>query len=246
MLCDSHLHIAECENFIPAHFCCSCAHSKEEFFIQEEIALKSGGKVLCAFGLHPQKPLLENADFLETLLTQKRIIALGETGFDFFTPELKSCAVQQKKAFEVCLEFAMAHRVPLVIHDRKALDLVFFYSAGLKKCASVVFHSFAFTARDAASILSHGINAYFSFGKPLLNGNKKSIGCVKELPLEKILLETDAPYQTLKGEEKTTPMQIKQVYEKACEIRGMNMENLENCVLKNFFAAFGVSNLNSM
>ena len=99
MLCDSHLHIAECENFVPAHFCCSCVHSKEEFFIQEEIASKSSGKVLCAFGLHPQKPLLENVDFLESLLIKKRIVAVGETGFDFFTPELKSCAAQQKKAF---------------------------------------------------------------------------------------------------------------------------------------------------
>ena len=61
MFCDSHLHIAECEDFVPVHFCCSCAHSKEEFFIQEEIALKSGGKVLCAFGLHPQKTLLSGS-----------------------------------------------------------------------------------------------------------------------------------------------------------------------------------------
>ena len=241
MFCDSHLHIAECEDFVPAHFCCSCAHSKEEFFIQEEIALKSGGKVLCAFGLHPQKTLLENIDFLESLLVQKRILAVGETGFDFFTPELKSCEVQQKKAFEMCLELATEHKVPLVIHDRKALDLMFFYSSALKKCTSVVFHSFAFTARDAVSILNHGINAYFSFGKPLMNGNKKSIGCVKELPLERILLETDAPYQTSKGEEKTSPLQIQQVYEKTCEIRGMNMEELENCVLKNFFNAFGIA-----
>lgn len=241
MLCDSHLHIAECEDFIPDYFCCSCAHTKEEFSVQEEIALKNGGKILCAFGLHPQKPLLENADFLESLLVQKRILAVGETGFDFFTPELKSCALLQKKAFEMCLELATEYKVPLVIHDRKALDLVFYYSAGLKKCASVVFHSFAFTARDAISILNHGINAYFSFGKPLLNGNKKSIGCVKELPQERILLETDAPYQTLKGEEKTSPLQIRQVYEKACEFRGMNMEELENCVLKNFFNAFDIA-----
>ena len=78
----------------------------------------------------------------------------------------------------------------------------------------------------------------------MLNGNKKSIGCVKELPLERILLETDAPYQTLKGEEKTSPLQIKQVYEKTCEIRSMNMEELENCVLKNFFTAFNVAEIN--
>ena len=244
MLCDSHLHIAECENFVPAHFCCSCAHSKEEFFIQEEIASKSSGKVLCAFGLHPQKPLLENVDFLESLLIKKRIVAVGETGFDFFTPELKSCAAQQKKAFEVCLELATEHKVPLVIHDRKALDLAFYYSSALKKCASVVFHSFAFTARDADSILNPRINAYYSFRKPLLNANKKSIGCVKELPLERILLETDAPYQTLKGEEKTSPLQIKQVYEKTCEFRSMNMEELENCVLKNFFNVFNVAEIN--
>lgn len=241
MLCDSHLHIAECENFIPDYLCCSCAHSKREFLIQEEISLRSSGNVLCAFGLHPQNPSLDSIDFLEALLVQKRIFAVGETGFDFFTPELKACASAQKKAFEAYLELAAEHKVPLVVHDRKALDLVFFYSSRLKKCVSVVFHSFAFTSRDAFSILRHGINAYFSFGKPLINGNKKSIGCVKELPAERILLETDAPYQTLKGEERTSPAQIEQVYEKACEIRGVNKKVLEDSLLENFKAAFCIS-----
>ena len=69
------------------HFFCTCAHSKEEFSRQEEF-LNSDffcrEKVAHAFGIHPQNPILENADFLEELLKEGKIGAVGETGFDFF------------------------------------------------------------------------------------------------------------------------------------------------------------------
>ncbi|MGN0730264.1 TatD family hydrolase [Treponema sp.] len=238
MYCDSHLHAAECDSFVPDYYCCSCSHSAEEFLRQEKIAVRSNGKLVCAFGLHPQNPSLENAGLLEKLLAEKRIQAVGESGFDFFTPDLRACADIQKKAFEACLFCALKYEVPLVVHNRKALDMMFRYSSELKKLYSVVFHSFPFVARDALSLLRHGINAYFSFGKPLLNGSKKAADCIRELPLNRILFETDAPYQTLRGEDKTLPSQIQNVYEKACEIRGCGTEELCALVQENFFSAF--------
>ena len=68
-------------------------------------------------------------------------------------------------------------------------------------------------AAEAASLLNHNINAYFSFGKQLLNGNKKAIACLRELPSERLLAETDAPFQFLKGEKYTAPEDIKRIYE---------------------------------
>lgn len=56
---------------------------------------------------------------------------------------------------------------------------------------------------EAQSLLDRGINGYFSFGKQLLNGNKKASACVCELPSERVLAETDAPFQFLKGEQYT-------------------------------------------
>ena len=72
---------------------------------------------------------------------------------------------------------------------------------------------------EAKSLLDRGINAYLSFGKQLLNGNKKAIACVRELPDERILPETDAPFQYLKGENFTKPSEVSRVIEAMIQIK---------------------------
>ncbi len=246
--CDSHIHLAECvspddKNRQFNEWLCrngyaaaSCAHTREEYYLQTQTDLQ--GKILSFFGLHPQNPLLENAQFMEELLKTDQIQGIGETGFDFFSQEYKDMQREQEEAWHICLELAIQYGVPLVIHNRKALDLMFRDSTLLSKVPSVVFHCFAFGEREALSILNHRINAYFSFGKQLLNGNKKSILCTQSLPSDRILLETDAPYQTLKGETFTSPCDIEKVYVKACEIKGISLEKMCASIKKNFCAAY--------
>ena len=176
-------------------------------------------RLLQSFGLHPQEPLLENLPFLEGLLQEKRIAAIGECGLDFFTPEFSANREAQEKAFAAQLELAARYKVPALVHARKAVQEIFAAAGALKKVPAVVFHSFAGTPADARSLMAKGINAYFSFGKPLMNGAKKAIACVRSLDMERILLETDAPYQTLKGETATSPAEIADVYQAAFEIR---------------------------
>ena len=124
---------------------------------------------------------------------------------------------------------------------------IFAAAGALKKVPAVVFHSFAGSPADARSLLSKGINAYFSFGKPIVNGAKKAMHCVRALPIERLLFETDAPYQTLKGEKATSPAEIADVYQAAFELRtaGIPYEarpsfiDFSAEVEKNFRAVFG-------
>ena len=197
------------------------------------------------YGIHPQSPLLKNKSlieeelsYMENLIIDKKIIAIGECGFDFFTPEFKSTAAEQETVFNEQLFLAQKYNLPLVLHLRKSIEKIFTYSRQLKKIPAVVFHSFPGTFREAQSLTNHGINAFFSFGKPILNGKKASIDCVQNLPLQNLLFETDAPYQTLKGETETFPTDIKKVYRKACELRKINLEELSETVFKNFQIAF--------
>ena len=197
------------------------------------------------YGIHPQSPLLKNKSlieeelsYMENLIVDKKIIAIGECGFDFFTPEFKSTATEQESVFNEQLFLAQKYNLPLVLHLRKSIEKIFTYSRQLKKIPAVVFHSFPGTLREAQSLTNHGINAFFSFGKPILNGKKASIDCVQNLPLQNLLFETDAPYQTLKGETETFPTDIKKVYRKACELRKINLEELSETVFKNFQIAF--------
>lgn len=249
--CDAHFHLVQSASFesissfagafSPLGFRgCTCAHSEEEFLRQEELCLEFGEALSLkrAFGLHPQNPDLSLAPFLEKLLREKRIDAIGETGFDFFTSEFRSDRLRQDEAWHLSLELSSCYGLPVVIHDRKALDLIFRDASLLKKIPAVVFHSFAFGPREALSVLSHGINAYFSFGKAILNGNKKSMACVAELPLERLLFETDAPYQTLKGESFTPLGDIKLVYQKASELRNCPLDQLCAFAERNFSFVF--------
>ena len=181
----------------------SCAHSIQEFEIQK----KAPSNIIQAYGMHPQNAenenIKESADFLENLLKNNLISFIGETGFDFFTEEFKSTAKQQKEIWNIQLELALNYNIPLVIHCRKANHKLFEYSKQLKKLQEVLFHSFMGPPVEAQSLLDRGINGYFSFGKQLLNGNKKARACVCELPSERVLAETDAPFQFLKGEQYT-------------------------------------------
>lgn len=233
IFCDAHFHLLpSLERISEIHLpgvnyaACTAAHSKDEFLLQEKFILEhralfveKGRVIIQSFALHPQMPLLENAPFLEGLLQERRIEAVGECGLDFWNEEFKANRENQVKAFEIQLELAARFNVPAVIHARKAMQEIFSYSDELKKVPSVIFHSFAGSPADARSLLKRGINAYFSFGKPLLNGAKKAIASVRTLPLERLLFETDAPYQTLKGELATSPAEIYEVYQAAFECR---------------------------
>ena len=249
--CDAHFHLVQsasyenlssfAEAFTRLGFRgCTCSHSEGEFLRQEEFAAEFGGalSLKLAFGLHPQNPDLSRAPFLEKLVREKRIDAIGESGFDFFTSEFRSDRLRQDEAWHLSLELASCYGLPVVIHDRKALDLIFRDASLLKKIPAAVFHSFAFGPRETLSVLNHGINAYFSFGKALLNGNKKSMACVAELPLERLLFETDAPYQTLKGESFTPLGDIKLVYQKASELRNCPLDQLCAFIERNFSLVF--------
>ena len=112
---------------------------------------------------------------LESLCLSKKIIAIGECGFDFFTPDYKASAREQEIVFNEELSLAKKYNLPLVLHLRKSIEKIFTYSKELKKLPAVVFHSFPGTLREAQSLKNHGVNAYFSFGKPLLNGKKSAI-----------------------------------------------------------------------
>ena len=232
VLTDAHFHLACCaekslkDSFrgleSVSYYGISCAHGRDECIQQEALAAKLGenanAHIICAFGMHPQLPLVENGSFMETLLKERRIGAVGEAGFDLFK-EFKGDIDRQEEAWRISCELATRYGVPLVVHCRKALDKMFRDSKALSKIPAVVFHSFTGSVQDASSLLKRGVNAYFSFGNPLLFGDKSAIGCVQKLEEERILMETDAPYQTMRGEDETKMSAIVRVYETAFAIR---------------------------
>ncbi|HBG66980.1 MAG TPA: hypothetical protein DDW78_10995 [Treponema sp.] len=239
---DAHFHIAQCSYAAAAG--ASCAQSPEEFLRQEALAASSPFRVCCLFGIHPQDAaagqqlLRRNAAFLEQLLREHRICGIGECGLDFFTEELKAARALQEEAWHISLGLAASYGMPLLVHDRKALDELFRDSRELARLPSVIFHAFPFGAREALALLAHGVNAYFSFGAALLRGSRKAEDCVRSLPAARILMETDAPFQPFRDESFAPPERIRAVYERAAAIRAVSAGEWALCMEKNFCGAF--------
>ena len=230
---------------------CSCAHSVDEwnFQITENLKLqeKSMHKNLCSFGIHPQQVTNESfsaqIDFLQNLISNNKIDAIGEMGFDFFCEDFKQFALKQEEIWNIQLELAIQNQLPIVVHCRKANEKLFEYKKQLKKVPAVLFHFFMGSFVEAQSLIKNDLNCFFSFGKQIFNNNKKVIQCVKELPIKNLLLETDAPYQFLKGETETFCDQIVYIYKGAYNLRNTEKtfsfddfcnqlyENAKNCFL---------------
>lgn len=204
---------------------CSSAFTPAEWQRLCEIeASVPGVRVLKAFGIHPQNPDIEMLEVLEKLLSGNSEIApdaIGEAGYDFFTKVYEAQEKQQDDVWYGQLELAEKYGKPLVVHLRHAVDRMFRDASRLNKLPSVIFHSFPGSPLEAEALRKRGINAYFSFGKPLLNRRRNSIECVMKLPEEWLLFETDAPFQTLKDESYTQPADIARVFKAASWIRSM-------------------------
>ena len=165
---------------------------------------------------------------IENMTKYDKVFAIGECGFDLFTDEYKSTFAEQNELWNAQLELAIKYDKPIIVHCRKGMCHIFESIEKLKKITSVIFHSFPGSVTEANSLRKKGVNAFFSFGKPILKGNKNAIQCVKSLPIDWLLLETDSPYQTLKGESFTSPIDILKVYAQFVKLRKDENEIISN------------------
>lgn len=216
----------------------TCALNKKEALslIEEK---RHNNNIYISYGIHPlyiKDYTRENMDFMERLCSDKVLSCVGECGFDLYTKESKATLEIQKKIFDFQLELAVQYDLPLVIHNLKAFDCIMQCRSRLKNVKAVYFHAWAFTYNEALSLLNHGINAYFGFGKSLINDSRKALLSFTAIPLERILLETDSPYQ-LKG------CDITKVYDKACCIKNMDMEEFSDCMERNFNKFLDLQNI---
>jgi Tat protein secretion system quality control protein TatD with DNase activity len=148
---------------------------------------------------------MDEADNLALAASGGSVAAIGECGFDFYgdVPErLRSPANERAQAevFEFQLSLAERFGLPIVLHLRRANDMLFRYAARLSRLKAVALHAWGGPANEALDFLSRCPRALFSFGTGALNGNKKARASIAALPASALLAETDAPYQPPRSE----------------------------------------------
>lgn len=248
MYVDAHIHLfdlAEAMKASPAPggdtVVCSSSWRPEEFEWTEALSREYPGQVIPSFGIHPQEPTDKQIAYLEGLISEKRLRAVGECGFDLFSGEFRAGLDQQRRVWDIQLDLAIGSGLPLIVHCRKALHLVFADSRRLKRLPAVVFHGWPGSPGEAESFLKRGVNAWFSVGKGLLRGDRSLAETARRLPIDRLLTETDAPWMTLRGEPYSVPLDIRRVLESLAELRGMEPGECAGRIEENFRTVFSGS-----
>ena len=221
---------------------CASSNEKLRFIKQKELCshLPKNIHPYYSFGIHPQAPNIETLLFLEKLLQKKEIIAIGECGFDLFTKEYATTLNEQKEAWNVQVELAIKYEVPLIIHCRRAMHLIFGDSKKLKKVKAVIFHGWGQGTGEATSLLKRGINAYFCIGKGILRLQKSQKEMARSFTITRLLTETDAPYMRLKNEMYTSPCNIEDVLRSIEIARTIPLKDIEMTLSNNFYKIFNL------
>jgi TatD DNase family protein len=206
--------------------CAASSCGPDEFIFNEAAAARRGAPFMApCFAVHPQLPATTDADadglcsFLETLAGEKRIAAVGEVGFDLFNAAYRATEKTQDAIFEHHLEVALRHSLPMALHVRCAMHKIFERTHALKRVRALVFHSYSGSLDEARSVLRRGMNGYFSFGTAIMKGHKNAMRCAAALDGERLLFETDAPYQPPRGKEFSTWSDIFSVINAAANLR---------------------------
>jgi TatD DNase family protein len=238
--------------------CAASSTTVEEFSCHEDLARRSGSEgaaaVLPCFAIHPQMPNPDDGparfypllDLLEHLAAGGRLAAVGEAGFDLYGPEFRDTEKVQDFIFSSHLEITRRYGLPLVIHVRRAMHKVFALTGELKKLPAVIFHSWPGTLGEGEALLRRGINAYFSFGTVIALNHREARRCCTRFPAERLLTETDAPYQPLRGRNFSRWADLPLILRSMAELRREGgwegtVEELEETVDENFRRAFSTA-----
>ena len=154
-------------------------------------------EVYCSAGEHPNEHpgKVITSKMILDCANHPKIIAIGETGLDFFRSE--GDLTWQRKRYENHIEAASILDKPLIIHTRaakkEALDILRHYSLNLPNPPKAVMHCFTEDWDTAKTALDMGL--YISFSGIVTFKNAVELQEVaKKMPLERLLVETDAPY----------------------------------------------------
>jgi TatD DNase family protein len=197
----------------------NCSSSVESSYFSVELA-QIYDFVFAAVGVHPHDA--DNSpdgwrDLLDDLLKTPKVVAVGETGLDYFYDY--SPREIQLEVFYEHIRLSLEHSLPLVVHDREAHEDILKALKTFRPKAVV--HRYSGDAELARELT--GLGVYLGFGCAVTYPDSKNeIEAVKSIPIEYLLLETDAPYlppYNLRGSLCTSDM-ISFAAEKIAEIRG--------------------------
>ncbi len=199
-------------------------------------------KMFLMAGLHPTSV---NSNYKKELkhvfnqLQQRRFFAIGEIGLDLYWD--KTYLNEQKEAFRTQIQWAKKHELPIVIHCREAFDEIFEILDSEKgDNLSGIFHCFTGTYEQAKQAISY--NMKLGIGGVVTFKNGKIDQFLHKIPIENIVLETDAPYlaPTPNRGKRNESSFLKLIAQKVADIYQMDLADVAKITTQNSKDVFGI------
>ena len=176
---------------------------------------------------------------VERQLNERKFYAIGEIGIDLYWD--KTHIEEQKIAFRTQIQWAKKHKLPIVIHCRDAFDEIFDVLE-LEKGPDLfgIFHCFTGTKAQALQAISY--NMKLGIGGVATFKNGKIDQFLHEIPLNHLVLETDAPYLAPAPHrgKRNESAYIPVVAQKLTEIYGLPIDKIAQITTANSMAVFGI------
>ena len=198
----------------------------------------------CSAGVHPDNEGVRepSVDDLLALAARPRVVAIGETGLDYYRLNGRSVAdmAWQRERLRVHVRAANRAQLPLIIHTRSASDdtVAILREEGASQCGGV-FHCFTETEAVARAALDLGF--YVSFSGILTFKTAAELREVARfVPLDRTLIETDSPYLApvpFRGKT-NSPAYVPYVARQIAELKGLPVEAVAQATSRNFETLF--------
>jgi TatD DNase family protein len=200
-----------------------------------------------SYGIHPHEAKnyknIKSEDIINKINLSKKIIGIGETGLDFYYNHSEK--KDQLESFEEHINAAQILNLPLIVHTRSAeietLNLL--QSKKREKDFKILIHCFTGSRDFAFKLLD--LNAFISAsGVVTFKKSQELASIFKEMPNDRILVETDSPYLApvpLRGKT-NEPSYIIHTVKFLSKLKNLSFEDFSNITTKNFFNLFGELN----
>jgi TatD DNase family protein len=220
-------------------------HSAE---LAEHLAL-SHPQIYASFGCHPKSAWCYNDAFEQKLLScmkrcGRKAVAWGEFGLDYshtmFGP-MASNRRQQKEVFSRQLRLAVEHGYPLVLHSRGAdRDTLRLMRRYIPRHWKVHVHSFRCGQQFLESVLTEYPNAYIGIAGIITMEDPEAHDICRACPLDRMVIETDAPYLPLASSFYSHPGQVPDILWKVAELKALPVEDVFRVARENARAMYGI------
>ena len=197
-------------------------------------------QLYAAVGIHPHDAKAAPKDYLDriqSLSQEPKVVAIGEMGLDFYR-NLSPPNIQ-KEVFIGQLELAIKLNKPFIIHDREAHVEILSILKEKGKNVQGVLHCFSGSKEMAIECVKMGY--YISIAGPVTYKNaKKLLEVSLEVPLDRLLIETDCPYLTPEPFTggRNEPSLVVEVAKKIAAIRGVGIEIIAKATTENAYRLF--------